>query len=248
MMSRYTPSTTPDYEIQSYLDGLLREATENLAEAPQPQPQRKIEQSAVVLPFAEPPQSLPILELPKVVEPAAEPIVEVVVAEPEVTVDVAVETPVEVESAPVASAIDAPLFDEPFECLLFKVGGVKLAVPLVSLGSIYPLAELTPLFGQAEWFMGLMKVPDRQLRAVDSAKLVMPERYQPSMAEEYHYLLSIHGVDWALAVDDIESSVTLRPEQVRWRTKRGARPWLAGTVVDQMCAILDLDQMAKMFA
>ena len=28
----------------------------------------------------------------------------------------------------------------------------------------------------------------------------------------------------------------LRPEQVRWRSARSKRPWLAGTVVKHMCA------------
>ena len=47
---------------------------------------------------------------------------------------------------------------EAFECLLFDVAGLTLAVPLVCLGSIYSLAghELTPLFGQPEWFLGIL--------------------------------------------------------------------------------------------
>jgi hypothetical protein len=41
---------------------------------------------------------------------------------------------------------------------------LTLAVPLVCLGSIYSLAgqELTPLFGQPDWFLGILPLPGGQ--------------------------------------------------------------------------------------
>lgn len=72
---------------------------------------------------------------------------------------------------------------ESFEVLLFKVSGLTLAVPLISLGQIQPLTEeLTPLFGQADWFMGLQPTPTGKVRTVNTAKFVMPERYDPSLS------------------------------------------------------------------
>lgn len=137
---------------------------------------------------------------------------------------------------------------ERFECLLFSVGGLTLAVPLVELGSIYKITEeLTPLFGQADWFMGLLPVKDNNLRVVNTAKVVMPERYSDAMEAEFKYVISINGVDWCLSVDEVSEAVTLDPEAVRWRTGRSRRPWLAGTVVDQMCALLDISQLSVMF-
>lgn len=137
---------------------------------------------------------------------------------------------------------------ERFECLLFSVGGLMLAVPLVELGSIYKITEeLTPLFGQADWFMGLLPVKDNNLRVVNTAKVVMPERYSDAMEAEFKYVISINGVDWCLSVDEVSEAVTLDPEAVRWRTGRSKRPWLAGTVVDQMCALLDISQLSVMF-
>ena len=137
---------------------------------------------------------------------------------------------------------------ERFECLLFKVGGLSLAVPLVELGTIYPMTdELTPLFGQAGWFMGLLTVKENNIRTVNTAKIVMPERYTDKMIDDFAYVLSINGVDWGLAVDSVANAVTLQPEDVRWRSERSKRPWLAGTVVDHMCALLDVSQLAAMF-
>jgi purine-binding chemotaxis protein CheW len=132
--------------------------------------------------------------------------------------------------------------------LLFSVGGLTLAVPLVELGIIFPLQqELTPLFGQAKWFMGLLNIKGQNIRSVNTAKIVMPERYQATMDDNYRYVITINDVDWGLAVDSVASAITLEPEDVRWRSERGKRPWLAGTVVDHMCALLDVSQLAAMF-
>lgn len=137
---------------------------------------------------------------------------------------------------------------ETFECLLFSVGGLKLAVPLVELGTIYPKGEeLTPLFGQIEWFLGLLPIKDGNIRTVNTAKLVMPDRYDDSMIEQYEYVITINGVDWGLAVNDVSEAISLSPDDVKWRTERSKRPWLAGTVVEHMCALVDVSQLALMF-
>lgn len=135
-----------------------------------------------------------------------------------------------------------------FECLLFSVGGLTLAVPLVELGTIYPINdEITPIFGQIDWFMGLLSVKDRNIKTVNTAKVVMPERYTDNMKERYAYVITINGVEWGLAVDTVSNAITLDPSDVRWRGERSKRPWLAGTVVDHMCALLDVSQLAAMF-
>jgi purine-binding chemotaxis protein CheW len=138
---------------------------------------------------------------------------------------------------------------QPFECLLFKVGGLALAAPLAELGSIYPLdaEQLTAIFGQAAWFMGLLPVKGYNVRTIDAAQIVMPERYAASMRAHYRYVITLHASDWGLAVDSVADSLLLQPDDVRWRGQRGKRPWLAGTVVTQMCALLDVAQLVWLF-
>lgn len=136
---------------------------------------------------------------------------------------------------------------EAFECLLFKVAGLTMAVPLVELGSIHPITdELTAIFGQADWFIGLMSVSAGNIRTVNTARIVMPERYDDKFVDNIGYVISINGYDWGLAVDCVDKAITLDPEAVRWRTSRSKRPWLAGTVVEYMCALLDVQAMAQM--
>lgn len=139
--------------------------------------------------------------------------------------------------------------DEAFECLLFEVGGLTLAVPLISLGSIYPLTtELTPLFGQPDWFMGILPSQVGNLKVVNTGLWVMPERYEDSLKDGYGYVISIEGYDWGLAVSNVRESIRLQPEQVKWRSSNGQRPWLAGTVIDHMCALMDVAELAGLIA
>jgi len=134
-----------------------------------------------------------------------------------------------------------------FDVLLFKVSGLTLAVPLVSLGQIQPLTdELTPLFGQADWFMGLQPTPAGKIRTVNTAKFVMPERYDERFLQTAKYVVSINGVPWGLAVDSVNQPIRLMPDDVKWRGNRSNRPWLAGTVKDHMCALLDIPRIGQM--
>ncbi|KTT30585.1 chemotaxis protein CheW [Pseudomonas oryzihabitans] len=137
--------------------------------------------------------------------------------------------------------------EEPFECLLFDVAGLTLAAPLVCLGSIYPLTdeELTPLFGQPDWFLGLLPCQAGNLRVLDTARWVMPERYRDDYREGLKFVISLQGLDWGLAVHGVSHSVRLDPAEVKWRNQRATRPWLAGTVIDQMCALLDVAALAE---
>lgn len=136
-----------------------------------------------------------------------------------------------------------------FECLLFVVAGLTLAVPLVSLGAIYRLDdELTPLVGRASWFMGLYRQGERSVQVVDTAQWVMPDRWTPEARDNYRFVIRLGDDNWGMATDAVQQSINLSPEQVKWRTERSKRSWLAGTVVDHMCALLDADKLAELLA
>jgi purine-binding chemotaxis protein CheW len=139
---------------------------------------------------------------------------------------------------------------EPFECLLFDVAGLTLAVPLVCLGSIYSLAghELTPLFGQPEWFLGILPSQAGNLKVLDTARWVMPDRYRDDFRQGLQYVISVQGYEWGLAVHQVSRSLRLDPNEIKWRSHRGQRPWLAGTVIEHMCALLDVASLAELIA
>jgi len=277
--------TRPQMALQSYLDGLLQEATEaeDLSEPPvvadefaeavreeqardARQPARTTPADAIVSlaarPFAEPrlavlPSVMPV-EAPVVKggeqEVAAEAAVAVLVEEPTVepaTPLVDVHLPAPDLPVPPAHVDGRPVWAaEPFECLLFDVAGLTLAVPLVCLGSIYNLAgqELTPLFGQPEWFLGILTCQAGNLKVLDTARWVMPDRYRDDFRQGLQYVISVQGYEWGLAVHQVSRSLRLDPSEIKWRSQRGQRPWLAGTVIEHMCALLDVAALAELIA
>lgn len=276
-------STRSQLALQSYLDGLLQEATLELEPETAPESSVAIDefQAAVLeeqvrdarqpapaaaparapspiarLDFAEPrPLVLPTVELlPPAAVVAAPPVIEAPVIEPVIVVEPVVDLQLEQR----AERVPAPLnFDErpdwaeePFECLLFDVAGLTLAVPLVCLGSIYPLVdqELTPLFGQPEWFLGILPSQAGNLKVLDTARWVMPDRYRDDFRRGLQYVISVQGYEWGLAVHQVSRSIRLDPSEIKWRSQRVQRPWLAGTVIEHMCALLDVSALAELIA
>lgn len=222
---------TQELALSAYLDGLLNPSAE-VEVAPAP-----------VAELVSLPSPVPT---PLPTEPAVKPGMALV---PTVTSQVVV-TP-----APVERMKAVPEWAERgFECLLFFVGGLKLAVPLVKLTRIIPWGEhVTQTPGRPPWFMGLMPFDGRQTGIIDTAKLVFP-RDRLSQREEqvrngeadgiYSRILMVENGRWGLCCDRVDAVVSLQADAVRWRTERTSRRWLAGTVTSQMCALLDIESLA----
>ncbi|WP_416885839.1 chemotaxis protein CheW [Marinospirillum sp.] len=129
---------------------------------------------------------------------------------------------------------------ERFECLLFKVKGLTLAVPLVELGGIIKIEKQpTPIFGQPSWFLGMLRSNKSNVCMVDTAQWVLPPALINQHPEPYQLVIRIHNSQWGLSCNQVDRSISLQPDQVRWRTSLGKRPWLAGTVIEHMCALID---------
>ncbi|MBV2207775.1 chemotaxis protein CheW [Pseudomonas sp. JL972] len=242
--------TRSQLALQSYLDALLQDATVELAESvslDEFQAAVLEEQQRDSLRPVEIVTELPVESLPTTT----------VVAE--IAVPAGVVEPVVELSVAAAAAAEPPALDphqppqwgeQPFECLLFDVAGLTLAVPLVCLGSIYPLTgqELTPLFGQPDWFLGILPSHAGNLKVLDTARWVMPDRYRDDFREGLQYVISVQGYEWGLAVHQVSRSIRLDPREVKWRTQRNQRPWLAGTVIEHMCALVDVTALAELIA
>ncbi|MDX1589329.1 MAG: chemotaxis protein CheW [Oleiphilaceae bacterium] len=136
-----------------------------------------------------------------------------------------------------------------FECLIFRVGGLQLAVPLVLLGAIHRLdSPLTELPGRPDWFMGLLREGNQTINVADTARWVMPERYRREDFGDYQFVIRLDDSQWGLACHEVAQSFRVQPEDVKWRTANSRRPWLAGTIRQQMCALLDVSRLAQMLA
>ncbi|KPX20592.1 CheW domain-containing protein [Pseudomonas amygdali pv. eriobotryae] len=268
-------ATRPKLALQSYLDALLYDATEVLEEpvssidefqaavleeqAFDARMQAQIKPLAVAVAAPAPVAVAVKVEAPApVIEVAPVIVAEVVEVEEAVSTVELVEPVAELSTlvtqrtpTPPPTSDGRPAWAaEPFECLLFDVAGLTLAVPLVCLGSIYPLAgqELTPLFGQPDWFLGILPCQAGNLKVLDTARWIMPDRYRDDFRQGLQYVISVQGYEWGLAVHQVSRSLRLDPNEIKWRTQRGQRPWLAGTVIEHMCALLDVAELAELIA
>lgn len=237
--------------LQSYLDALLTDDQQSeLKPAPQLAQQPAAGPATAVVERPAVRQQLPPVALrePLISEEQISqlPVSSMRVEQQQETVTLTPTPAAETATESVLSAVSWA--DNAFECLLFEVAGLTLAVPLQALGSIYPFApeELTPLFAQPDWFIGLLSTQHSTLKVLDTACWVMPERYSTDMRDTFKYVISINGYDWGLAVHAVHDSIRLEPEQVKWRTQRAKRAWLAGTVIDHMCALLDVEVLAQL--
>ena len=213
MSRNLATATRSQLALQSYLDGLLQEAVAELEESvsldefeaavleEQVRDARLLEPVSVVAvveaPAPAPVQAAVLVEAPPVAlrVPVPAPVIDE--APPALDLDL------EVAAQPAGLLADGrPAWaEEPFECLLFDVAGLTLAVPLICLGSIYPLEgqELTPLFGQPDWFLGILPSQAGNLKVLDTARWVMPDRYREDFREGLQYVISVQGYEWGLA-------------------------------------------------
>ena len=87
-----------------------------------------------------------------------------------------------------------------------------------------------------------------QSKVVDTARFVLPAdragQLSDDAAERMQHLVMIDDGRWALACSRIGDVIELDRDDVKWRGSNSKRLWLAGTVIERMCALLDVDQLA----
>lgn len=125
------------------------------------------------------------------------------------------------------------------------MAGLTLAVPLKALGGIHQLGEVNHLFGKPKWFKGVMLNREEKLNVVDTARWVMPEKYDEKLEAslDYQYLITLGDSQWGLLAEKLINNITLSKEDVKWRTNQSKRPWLAGVIKEKMCALIDVDNL-----
>lgn len=136
-----------------------------------------------------------------------------------------------------------------FQCLSFQVAGVTLAAPLEKLNGIVELEEeVAELPGYAPWVIGLLPNRGQNVQVVDVAQIIMPDDaglVAVPTAERMKYIILLDEGRFGLAADSISQVLTLKADDVRWRGEHSKRPWLAGTVIEQMCALLEVDLLCE---
>ena len=237
--------------VSLFLDSLLRE-TEDVPEVVTPELKVAVEATKVEIP---PVVNIPVaevktevkVEVPEIITPE---VIIPKIKQPQEEVVAKVETPIkeEVES----ESLVPEWANEPFQILLFEVAGLKLAVPLIELcGVIEWKDSVTEMPGHADFYLGILQHLDYKIAIIDTAKMVLPVNKQSALIGEnprdrVKHIVMIDDFQWGLACDTIGEVITLKPEEVRWRTSNTTRSWLAGTVIEHMCALLNSEGFSTM--
>ncbi|MCW9046692.1 MAG: chemotaxis protein CheW [Gammaproteobacteria bacterium] len=138
-----------------------------------------------------------------------------------------------------------------FQCLMFNVSGLSLAVPLVKLNSVIPWDEsITRTPNQTDWYLGLVQHLQNQIKVIDTALLVMPENRHKNLVDNasgrLSHILLVDDYKWGLACSSIGDVIWLNKDEVKWRKNKTSRAWLSGTSLEHLCAIMDTEVFAQM--
>lgn len=152
-----------------------------------------------------------------------------------------------------SSKVEQPLSVMPewtqheFHALFFKVDSLILAAPLTELSKTIKVDKSpTKIPRQPSWFLGLLDTNEQRIGVLDTGQLVFGKTkgLQRNLKKKpFINILIVQGDKWGLACDEILSIGKVQPENVRWRTLRKKRPWLVGTVIEELTTIIDVSRL-----
>lgn len=132
-------------------------------------------------------------------------------------------------------------YDFPLQCLMFKVSGNQLSIPLIDMGSVLPWgAKLTTLPHTPDWFLGLLIHRDENVRVVNTAKFMnIPEISQD---DDSRHILVFGNESWAITCDSLGDVIKLNEKDVKW-TRKGVSNLMLGTIKSSLAILLDPEKL-----
>ncbi|NQD38011.1 chemotaxis protein CheW [Permianibacter sp. IMCC34836] len=186
-----------------------------------------------------------------VTAPVSKPAVEAVSSQPE-----PIPHPVSAVASAVAEAATAIYTNQQyrtdlpasFPTLVFRVDELRLAMPLHLLGGIQRRDKpLTPLVGRADWFLGLLPHEPENINVVDTGRYLLGDKYRPELVDGYRYVIRIGDSPWGLACTDLCATRSLSQDDVSWYDSNPRRPWLAGIIKEDRCALINTRALVDAF-
>lgn len=232
--------------INDYLQALLEDVEDTSHPVDVVKPVQQLRTIGLETLVAEVPETVTEISTETIVET---PIVETQTIAAVVEVEQALNTELKTDVIP--QAIIPDWAQEDFQCLLFTVSGLKLAVPLVKLSSVMPWSKkLVETPNNTDWYLGLINNHGTNVKVIDTALMVLPENrhvdISQSHEDRFSHVLLVNDSTWGLTCDSIGDVIWMSAEQVKWRSNTTKRPWLAGTSREQLCALMDTEVFADM--
>jgi len=153
-----------------------------------------------------------------------------------------------VSSKPVKALSIMPKYAQgEFSALFFKVGNLVLAAPLTDLSRAIKFdGKVTKIPQQPLWFMGLKAELEQKIGILNMAYLIQGKNRAGTrdyQQQPFANVILTEDGQWGLACDELLTISKLTPEKIRWRTDRQNKPWLVGTVIEQLVVIVDINEL-----
>lgn len=128
---------------------------------------------------------------------------------------------------------------------MISVRGITLGVPVEAVDTIIPLDSVcVSAEAAADGMLGCYTAGADTITVLDTARLLLPD--QAAAAAHRGFALRLKNQPWALHCDTVGSTFAPAPEAITWRGANGKRLWLAGTVREPGCALLDIPELMKL--
>lgn len=135
---------------------------------------------------------------------------------------------------------------EPYR--LFDVSGLAVALPAADVREDMACPALQAGPGMPPW-LRRTAAGARARWIVDIALLVLPDDLSPdrtALESRCDRVLMLQDGDWGIALAGSTWELQISPDRVCWRGPLGRRPWLAGTIADSRCVLLDLGNIRRL--
>lgn len=137
-----------------------------------------------------------------------------------------------------------------FQAMVFKVGELSLAIPLTELAGV---VEWQPAPTATGLCLGHYQHGEQTISVVDIARLVfVGSHFEDLIKTDAHQrvtrIILTNNGKLGLACDAVHEVITIEPTRVNWRSTRTRRQWLAGTLLDDMTVVLDVESTADILS
>lgn len=124
----------------------------------------------------------------------------------------------------------------PLQCLMFRVAGILLSVPLIRMKSVLPwVGNLTLLPQSPAWMLGVFKYQDHNVRVVDSSQIL---HIKPAPVCVPGHVLVLGNEELAITCDKLENVVTLEYSDIQWNQRQNDA-MIFGTIRHSLANLLN---------
>jgi chemotaxis signal transduction protein len=133
---------------------------------------------------------------------------------------------------------------EYFSCLPITIAGISLLIPLRQVRTVISMREeVVPIEEMPEWIMGSITNSHRQIKVIDTEKIVYQNEEFPEQVEPASQLVLINDGKWGLTCDAVGKMQQLSQSDLTWRAKTTSRRWIAGVSNKHKLPVIDIKRI-----